>query len=52
MQEGKTVFCGGLIDIGEVKGEGEREGFAQVNADFQRRQRRIRKSSSENGAKK
>ena len=43
MQEGKTVFCGGLIDIGEVKGEGEREGYSQVNTDFQRRQRRDKK---------
>ena len=36
----------------EVKDMGEREEYAQLNAEFQRRARRVRRPSSVNNAKK
>ena len=36
----------------EVKDMGEREEYAQLNAEFQRRARRVRRPSSMNNAKK
>ena len=55
MQEGRWLSEEALQIVEErreVKDMGEREEYAQLNAEFQRRARRVRRPSSVNNAKK
>ena len=56
IQKSKLAVWGGLTNVAvqrrEAKSKGEKEGYTHLNADFQRKQGKIRKPSSVISAKK